>query len=73
MLVCCRCKRIWHITPTISKAISRLEDDLQIPLFTRTTCALKLTSAEKDYLVTVKRVLHSPDLTETDLRGAFRY
>jgi DNA-binding transcriptional LysR family regulator len=56
---------------TISKAISRLENDLQIPLFTRTTRALKLTSAGKDYLVTVKRVLHDLDLTETDLRDDF--
>jgi DNA-binding transcriptional LysR family regulator len=56
---------------TISKAIARLENDLKISLFTRTTRALNLTSAGRNYLVTVKRILHELDRTETGLRDDF--
>lgn len=53
---------------TISKAIARLESDLQAPLFTRTTRSLKPTDAGKNYLTTVNKLLHELDLTEAGLR-----
>jgi len=56
---------------TISKAIARLEAELHVPLFTRTTRALKLTSAGKNYLITVKKILQDLDITEVGLREEF--
>jgi DNA-binding transcriptional LysR family regulator len=64
--------KIFGTSPsTISKAIARLESDLEITLFTRTTRALTLTSAGKNYFSTVKQVLHDLDLTEVVLRDDF--
>jgi len=61
--------KLFGISPsTISKAIARLEQDLGVQLFTRTTRALNLTSAGRDYLRTVKTLLQELDATETNLR-----
>lgn len=54
---------------TISKAIARLEDELGIQLFTRTTRALKLTPAGQQYLTTVKKLLNELDHNESELRN----
>lgn len=63
--------RVFGTSPsTISKAIARLEQDLDVQLFTRTTRALNLTSAGRDYLITVKKVLRELDSTESGLRDA---
>ncbi len=63
-------KRFGTSPSTISKAIARLEQELGIQLFTRTTRALNLTRAGRDYLLTVKRVLQELDTTESSLRDA---
>ncbi len=54
---------------TISKAIARLESELGVQLFTRTTRALNLTRAGQDYLTTVKRLLLELSHTEADLKS----
>lgn len=61
--------KIFGTSPsTISKAIGRLEKDLGVQLFTRTTRALNITSAGRDYLVTVKKILQELGATESSLR-----
>lgn len=52
---------------TVSKAISRLETDLQLYLFHRTTRQLTLTEAGKAYVDTVRRVMNDLDLCEAML------
>ncbi len=53
---------------TISKAIARLEDELGVQLFIRTTRALNLTTAGQHYLSTVNKLLKELKQSETELK-----
>lgn len=52
----------------ISKAMSRLEQDVGSPLFIRTTRALQLTDAGRQYLLSAKKVLTELDNCEANLQ-----
>jgi len=55
---------------TISKAISRLEDELKIQLFYRNTRRLTLTQTGEAYLETVRRITRELSACEHDLQKA---
>ncbi len=55
---------------TVSKAISRLETDLKLYLFYRTTRQLTLTEAGQDYVDTVRRLISDLEGCESRLLGA---
>jgi len=55
---------------TISKAIARLEEELEVQLFIRTTRALSLTSAGQEYLITVSKLLAELEQSETGLKDS---
>lgn len=54
---------------TVSKAIGRLEDSLNVPLFARSTRTLKLTHEGRHYLASVKALLLELDNVESHLRN----
>ncbi len=53
---------------TVSKAIKRLEDELELQLFNRSTRQLKLTSAGARYAKTVEELLSKLKLHEEELK-----
>lgn len=53
---------------TVSKAISRLESNLKVTLFQRSTRQLRLTVAGKKYASTVRRVVQDLKVCEEELR-----
>lgn len=52
---------------TVSKAISRLENDIGLQLLQRSTRQLRLTTAGEDYLKTAKAVIDELELCEFEL------
>jgi DNA-binding transcriptional LysR family regulator len=61
--------KIFGTSPsTISKAIARLEQNLGVQLFVRTTRALRLTVSGQRYLLTVKKLLAELEQSENALR-----
>lgn len=60
-------KQFGTSSSTVSKAITRLENEIGLQLFQRSTRQLRLTAAGAEYLTTTKTVLDELELCEAEL------
>lgn len=58
--------------PAVTRAVAKLEEQLEVKLFKRTTRQVRLTETGHDYLIDVKRILGEVERAEDNVTGGHR-